>query len=190
MDDRLYLSINRLQARLTWTHTPARLYATDGIALFAVLLLAAWAVGRRRDLEAVAGAVWAGLAAVASWVIAQGIGTAISRGRPYTAHPGAHLLVHRTSDFSFPSDHAIVAGAVAIGVLLVDRRLGIVAVVCAVAMAADRVYAGAHYPSDVLAGLGIGGLVALAGAPIGQRALVPLLAAVDRGPLRRLVRAG
>ncbi|GAC1361611.1 MAG: hypothetical protein NVSMB32_00820 [Actinomycetota bacterium] len=57
-----------------------------------------------------------------------------------------HLLLARTGDFSFPSDHAAVAGAVATALFLVDRRIGLVAAILALAMAFARVYVGAHYP--------------------------------------------
>jgi len=54
-----------------------------------------------------------------------------------------------------------MAGAVAAGLLLVSWPLGLVATACALAMAVDRVYVGAHYPQDVLAGLAVGAGVAL-----------------------------
>lgn len=53
-----------------------------------------------------------------------------------------------------------MAGAVAVGLLFVNRRLGVLATVLALLMAMTRVYVGAHFPADVLAGLVLGGLVA------------------------------
>ena len=44
--------------------------------------------------------------------------------RPYQTHPWLLVLASRTSDFSFPSDHAVMAGAVAAGLLLVSRLTG------------------------------------------------------------------
>ena len=76
---------------------------------------------------------------------------------------GVQLLIDKTTDFSFPSDHATAAGAIAVGLLLTNRRWGIVTAVLAVVMALTRVYVGAHYPGDVLAGLALGGAVAAAG---------------------------
>ena len=100
---------------------------------------------------------------------------------------GVQLLVDKTTDFSFPSDHATAAGAVAVGLVLTNRRWGIFAGVLAVVMAFTRVYVGAHYPADVLAGLALGGAVAAAGAVL----VVPLLsrgvALLGRTKLRVLV---
>lgn len=44
----------------------------------------------------------------------------------------------------------MMAGAVAAGVWLVNRRLGVIAAIAAVAMALARVYVGAHYPKTSL----------------------------------------
>lgn len=64
---------------------------------------------------------------------------------------------------SFPSDHAAFFGAVATGIFLANRRLGVFAFVWTLIVAdLPRVYAGLHYPSDILAGLVLGILVTLA----------------------------
>ena len=98
-------------------------------------------------------------------------------------------MIDRTSDFSFPSDHALVAGAVAVALLFANRRWGIVAGVAAGLMALARVYVGAHYPGDVVAGRVFGAVVAIAGGLL----LVPVLnRVVDRlvrTPLRPLLSA-
>jgi len=98
-----------------------------------------------------------------------------------------HVLVDKTTDFSFPSDHATAAGAVAVGLLFANRRWGIAACVLAVLMAFTRVYVGAHYPEDVLAGIALGGIVSTAGwftvVPVLRRLAVWLTGT----PLRPLV---
>ena len=136
------------------------------------MLLVAYLDGRHHaDLTAVAGSVWAALAALVALGVGQLIGGAVDRARPYEAMTNVHVLVDKTTDFSFPSDHATVAGAVAVGLLFANRRWGIVAAVLAVLMAFTRVYVGAHYPGDVLAGLALGGLV----ATVGWYTIVPIL---------------
>lgn len=165
MDNSLFRWINRLANRTGWAHGFFTSYAKYGIVLFAALLVAAYIDGRQHDdLRAVAGSVWAASAALVALGIGQLIGGAIDRARPYEAMIGVHLLVDKTTDFSFPSDHATAAGAVAVGLLLTNRRWGIVAAALAIVMAFARVYVGAHYLGDVLAGLALGGVVAAAGA--------------------------
>lgn len=97
------------------------------------------------------------------------------------------MLVDKTKDFSFPSDHATVVGAVAIGLLLVRRPLGIIAIVLAVGMACARVYVGAHYPGDVAAGLIIGGITALGVCTVTAKIGTPMLQRLSSTPLRPLL---
>jgi membrane-associated phospholipid phosphatase len=65
-------------------------------------------------------------------------------------------------DWSFPSNHASVAGAVAVAVLWSAGRLGVAVLVFAAAAAASRVLVGVHFPHDVVAGFLLGALVAAA----------------------------
>ena len=101
--------------------------------------------------------------------------------------PGVHVLVDKSTDFSFPSDHATVVGAVAAGLLFTCRRWGLTAAVLALLMAFTRVYVGAHYPGDVLAGLALGAAVAAAGRPLLVPILTRIAAALARTPLRVLI---
>lgn len=55
--------------------------------------------------------------------IGQLIGGALDRARPYEAMTGVHLLVDKTTDFSFPCEQATAAGAVAVGLLLTNPAL-------------------------------------------------------------------
>lgn len=163
-------------------------YAKVGIVAFVVLLLLAWWKARSRgDLDAVAAVAWVGLGALVALGLNQIVGAVVDRARPYAALTDVHVLISRTADSSFPSDHAVAVGAVAAGLFLIHRRLGFAALGLAVLMATARVYVGAHYPADVLAGLGLGAVVVLGGRPLA----VPLLRAaaniVERSPLRPLI---
>lgn len=110
--------------------------------------------------------------------------------RPYTDDRSLLVLAHRSSDFSFPSDHAVMAGAVAVGLWLVSTRLGVLATVAALLMAASRVYIAAHYPHDVLAGLAFGAAVALIGWLVLARPLTWFVERFAATALRPLVQAG
>jgi membrane-associated phospholipid phosphatase len=106
----------------------------------------------------VAAAASAGLALL----IAQPIASAVDRARPYVDHPSnAHLLIPRSTDPSFPSDHATGAFAIAVAIWLYDRTAGAVFLVLALLVSFARVYVGTHYPGDVLGGAVLGALVAL-----------------------------
>ena len=188
MDGSLFRWINRLANRTGWAHGVLTAYAKYGIALFALLLLATYLDGRQHDdVRAVAGSVWAAGAALIALGIGQLIGGAIDRARPYEAMTGIHLLVDKTTDFSFPSDHATVVAAVAGGLMFTNRRWGGVAAALAVIMAFARVYVGAHYPGDVLAGLALGAAVAAVGRLVAVPQLTRLAAWLSRTAARPIV---
>jgi len=64
---------------------------------------------------------------------------------------------------SFPSDHAVYFAALATGLWLVNRRLGLLAFLWTVfVIGLPRVYLGLHNPSDVVAGCLLGVLLMLA----------------------------
>ena len=66
--------------------------------------------------------------------------------------------LHHGARAGFPSTHAVVMGSVAGFMALAAPADPLLAVIGAMALATAwaRVYAGAHFPSDVLAGLGLG----------------------------------
>src|SRR5205085_2636701 len=151
MDRSFFRWMNRLANRTGWAHGLFSTFANYGVLLFAVLLVIAYLDGRRSDdCRAVAGSLWAGGAALVALEIGQLISGAINRARPYDAMSGVHVLVDKTTEFSFPSDHATAVGAVAVGLLTINRRWGVVAAILALLMAFTRIYVGAHYLTDVL----------------------------------------
>jgi membrane-associated phospholipid phosphatase len=98
--------------------------------------------------------------------------------------PDILVLAHRSSE-SFPSDDAVLAGAAAAGLLLVGSRVGTVAVLAAAAMAFTRVYIGADYTHDVLAGL-VGGIsVSVLGFWATRPILLRVLARAEQSRLLR-----
>lgn len=177
LNDRLYLAINSFARHTGWLHAPATAYAKYGVVLFALAVIAAcwhW----RDSPRLLAASVWAGLGTLIAEAGNQPLGRALGVARPYIAHPHAQVLVAKSSDFSMPSDHAVMAGAVAAGLWIVSHRWGYVAAVAAVLMALTRVYVGAHYPADVLVGLLVGAIVVLFGWLLAERPLTRVTSAV------------
>jgi membrane-associated phospholipid phosphatase len=180
----LFLRVNDFARTTPWLHAPAVAYAKYGLVVFAALLLVGvWQRRSSGDRE-LAAAVWAGLGTLLAVAVNQPVAALVAERRPYAAHPGVLVLVDRSTDWSFPSDHSVMAGAAAVGLLLVSRRLGAVAAVAALLMAAVRVYVGAHYPDDVVAGLALGAIVAGVGWLVVAR---PLTWLVHRGRALPLV---
>jgi membrane-associated phospholipid phosphatase len=151
-----------------WLHaesTPAltRLFrivtvAGGTVAVTAVTIVACWLLLRRRRR---ADALLVVLAYAGAELLTALFKNTFDRARPEFHDPGLSFAT-----FSFPSGHSSVSAAVygAVAVVLVRTakttraRVGIVlgAAALVLAIAFSRVYLGAHYLSDVLAGLSLG----------------------------------
>jgi len=163
VDYTLFKAINGLSGN-SFADSVVKFFATDMVvvlvALVALTFLIPWT---RNRLERRNGAVLATASAGLALLLSQPIGHLVDRTRPFLAHPAhAHLLVSRSHDPSFPSDHATGAFALAFGIWLYDRTLGAVFLVLAAIVAFARVYVGTHYPGDVVGGALLG--IAVAGA--------------------------
>lgn len=131
--------------------------ADHGVLWFATAAaIAAAGVGGRRAAArtALRGAASLALASAAANVFAK---RAVRRGRPLPdAVPVLRRLHRPPFTSSFPSGHTASAAAFATGVALESRPLGAAVAPLAAAVAFSRVYTGAHYPGDVLAGAVLG----------------------------------
>ncbi|WJY32731.1 phosphatase PAP2 family protein [Streptomyces sp. P9-2B-1] len=197
-DVSLLYDINGLaKAAPTWFDRVMEFVGEFGIMLAMVLavLWCWWSVRRRGTTEdsvtAVAGLVWAPLAAGIALLINIPIRGFVERPRPFLDHEGLEVLVQGKTDFSFVSDHATMAMAIAVGLFVANRKFGLVAIGLALVEGFCRVYMGVHYPTDVIGGLALGTAVALLLAPLAMMLLTPLVGAVARARATGwLVRAG
>lgn len=186
-DSGLFDAVNAFARATTPLHTPVLLFATYGVVLVAVLLLAGWWTARAHGPRRVAAALWAGAGTLLAVAVNQPLVALFARARPYSDPSTLLVLAHRSADFSFPSDHAVLAGAAAAGLWLVHRRLALAATAVALLMAFSRVYIAAHYPGDVAAGLAVGTAVSLLGWRLLARPLTALVARLTATPLRPLL---
>lgn len=190
MDASWFRAVNRFADRTGWAHPLFREYATKGIVLFALLMLAGWWLARRdNDTVAMAKVLLTAPAVLLALGGAQILGHAVGRMRPFATLHNVHTLVPHAADFSFPSDHATATGAIAIGLLLARRSLGGVTIVLAMGMAFARVYVGVHYPGDVAAGLLLGGAAALLVVGLGAGIVSSWLDRLRTTTLRVLITA-
>ncbi|UCM89573.1 phosphatase PAP2 family protein [Streptomyces marincola] len=160
-----------------WAERAVTFLGEWGIPVALVLLVAvAWLLVRRRPdaPQAVAGTAWAGIAGAAAYLANAPIREFVARPRPAERHEGLNVLVEGKEGYSFVSDHAGVAMAIAVALFLVHRGLGALALGLALIQGFARVLVGVHYPSDVIGGFALGTAVALLLAPLALAALTPL----------------
>ncbi|MDP2630258.1 MAG: phosphatase PAP2 family protein [Candidatus Uhrbacteria bacterium] len=150
MDTQLFLLIHGLAGQSPILDTIGIFFAKYAIYIFvSVLALGVW--HRRKSLTHI----------VLSLVFALALNHAIAyfffRPRPFVTLYSSPLIdgIANTSK-SFPSDHTALSFAAATVFALAYPRLQWIGYVFAFAIGFARIFAGVHYPGDILGGIGIG----------------------------------
>jgi undecaprenyl-diphosphatase len=122
-----------------------------GVPLLVLAIVLQW-WSRRERLHVRHACAAAGLSFVIGLGLNQIILLFVHRIRPYDAGV-SHLIVSRSSDWSFPSDHATASFAIAAAFFLHGMfRRGIALLATALLVCVSRIYVGTHYGSDILGG--------------------------------------
>ena len=194
MDWTLFHAVNSTVATRDWLEDGTTAVADVIVPLYALATVGLWFLARpygpMRWKLASASAL---LAAAVALLANQAISHLWERPRPFTTHSAlTHVLGARTTDPSFPSDHAAAAFAIAFAVFAFSRRAGAVFLAVAALIGLSRIALGMHYPSDVVAGVLVGlasaALVTHAGRPWVSRLVGPVSRVSD--PLLRPVWGG
>jgi len=174
-----------------WLEDPTTALAPLVVPVYALATVGLWFAARpfgnpRWKLASASALTAAAMAMNANQAIAH----LWARPRPFVDHPAlTHLLAARTTDPSFPSDHAAAAFAIAFAVLAFSGWAGGTFLAAATLIGVSRIALGVHYPSDVLAGalvgLGAATLVTTLGRPWVERLVVLVSRLTD--PLLRPV---
>ena len=132
-------------------------YGVPLLILLAVLQW--WSRGQRLHVRHTC--VAAGISFLVGLGLNQIILLFVHRIRPYDAGV-SHLIISRSGDWSFPSDHATATIAVAAACLLHGlARRGLAFTAAALLVSLSRVYVGTHYVSDVFGGAVTGIIAAI-----------------------------
>ena len=161
MDLQITQAINALSgysALLDQTMVEATIF---GVPFMVLLVILQWWSKKPRDHKRHT-CVAAGLSFLLGLAAAQIMLLFIHRIRPYDAGI-SHLIVPRTVDWSFPSDHAIASLAIVFAFALQGlRRWSFIFLTLAALVCVSRIYVGMHYASDILGGAGVALLAAYA----------------------------
>ncbi|TMR24085.1 phosphatase PAP2 family protein [Nonomuraea turkmeniaca] len=139
-----------------WLHTLAEVGTDAGlfvfVALFGAAALRAWQAPARDLALVIAGP--AGV--VFAYVVSEIIKIFVREDRPCRGGIATIADCPPADDWSFPSNHTVIAAGAAATLVLVWRALAWVVFPLAAVMAFSRVFVGVHYPHDVAAGFLIG----------------------------------
>jgi len=170
----LFHLINDLAGRWQPVDQLVRFAAVDLIfVVFAVAAIPCVAAVRRREFRPL---VCLGIALVVAFGLSQALSHTSRERRPFQDHV-VHQLIPHGPGISLPSDHATAAFALAFGVwAFLSRRIGAILTVAALLIGLARVWAGVHYPGDILAAAIIAALATFAVhvTDVGARDLPPL----------------
>lgn len=161
MDWRIYKAIYDVSLHHHWVGSLFHGIEAASIPFMVVATGALWFLSRpggdrRWKLATGSGFAAAALAYATNFVIH----SIWDRPRPYESHSISHPWSSST-DASFPSDHASASFAIALAVIAFDVTAGAILLVAAFVIAMGRLFIGAHYPSDVLAGFAVGAVAAV-----------------------------
>ena len=145
LNQNIFLSINSYTQKSHLIDTVMVAAAKDMPFLFIALLFYLWFTKRKEE------ALYAGYATTLGVGINLIIGTFYFHNRPFMDHLGVALLSHKAEN-SFPSDHTTFTMSIALMLLCFKstRIIGIIATFLALWCGIARIYAGVHYPFDIL----------------------------------------
>jgi undecaprenyl-diphosphatase len=158
LDEALLVSVRRFHN--PWRTAVARAltrfgdggsWAAMGFACLATLT----PYGRHLGLRVGAGSILGSL-------FAQALKRSLTRPRPDVSIAGFEALAVNPDRFSFPSGHTAAAFGVAVALADEPHGIGPTTLLLATGIGLSRVYLGAHYPLDVLAGAFLGVCAGLA----------------------------
>ncbi|GHA96007.1 phosphatase PAP2 family protein [Streptomyces termitum] len=180
LSDRLYVDVlDFAHSTPGWFQWLAEVWTELGLLLFGALFLAGWWRSRNGSSTAMALAFLAPLATAFGYLVSEALKSLVDEERPCRAVAGAPASLIQCpphGDWSFPSNHAAIAGAAAVALALSWRGIALLTVPMAILMAFSRVFVGVHYPHDVTVGLLLGGAAAFLFVRIGRK---PMLALVE-----------
>jgi undecaprenyl-diphosphatase len=155
-DDSLCLSLNRAQshAALLWMFRGVN-WLGDGVFWYALMLALLLAHGAGAALP-VLHMILVGIACTSAYKLLK---RGTLRPRPYEVLERVAAGAVPLDGFSFPSGHTLHAVAFTLVACSYFPTLAALLVSFTLLTAASRVILGLHYPSDVLAGAGIGALI-------------------------------
>jgi undecaprenyl-diphosphatase len=156
LDYHVFQMINHFAVSDAFLNPLMDFLSQDGEYLFFLGIIIYWLMRTKSNRRMVAEGL---IAACVALGLNGVIGFLVYRDRPFVHHHVVQLIQH-VANASFPSDHATGAFVIATSIWIWRKRDGWIWLLLAAGIAFSRVWTGVHYPTDVLAGMVIGILIA------------------------------
>lgn len=156
-DYQIFSKINNLAGHSSYTDLAMVAIAKWGVIFYGIALAALWFKKGHHEqvFKTRKGVIKVVLSAGIALFINQMIGLAYFRPRPFATHE-VILLLDRSPDPSFPSDHAAGAASITASILGENKTWGMILTVISMLLFFSRIYCGTHYPLDILGGISTG----------------------------------
>ncbi len=155
MDYFLIKQINSLAGQWQWLDMVGIIFSDFLIFSFPLIIILIYFFSNKRN-KLIWVLIKVVLSTVLSIVLSYLISQLVARPRPFVDHQEIYQLakfIIGLKDFSFPSDHATVAFAMTLSVLVDWRKFGLILLGLALLVGLSRIFVGVHYPSDILGGI-------------------------------------
>ncbi|MHB1418102.1 MAG: phosphatase PAP2 family protein [Bacillota bacterium] len=149
MDYQLFKVINSLAGHVLFIDRLMVLISKYGLFILLLIIIGLWLSGSKREKKTVLKAL---LSATLALGLNQLIGSFYFRARPFSAHP-VELLLPKSMDPSFPSDHAAAATGLTAATFGLNSIVKWSMLIISILLFISRVYVGLHYPGDVFGGM-------------------------------------
>ena len=150
LDNQITSAINSLAGRLQALDYSAIFFAKYAVFIIILSIAITWFFRTDQSVWRFR-AISSGMAVAIGLLLNQAILQFVSRIRPYDLGI-THLIVAKSADPSFPSDHATLAFAIAFTLFLLRDRLGFGYLFIAILVGLARVFVGIHFVGDVVGG--------------------------------------
>ncbi|SEN16143.1 phosphatase PAP2 family protein [Nonomuraea pusilla] len=164
-----------------WLHTFAEVGTDAGLFIFAALFVLCWWRAWNAPARDLAIAIAGPAGIVGAYLVSEIAKVFIREERPCRGITTI-AVCPPAGDWSFPSNHSVIAAGAAATLVLAWRALAWVVLPLAALMAFSRVFVGVHYPHDVAGGF----LLGLVLAPLFTLVLVGAVTPVVRLARTRL----
>ena len=134
----------------------------DGVVWYVLMAAMPLLIGLERWREGLQASLQMLLAGAAGLLLYKLLKKKLVRERPFIGLIGIECAMPPLDRYSFPSGHTLHAETFTAIAISYVPQLAVVLVPFALLVAASRVVLGLHYPTDVLAGAVLGGLLAAA----------------------------